>query len=278
MPTLARPDGVEIHFEERGSGPLVVMVSYWSMHPSVYAPLTEELESDRRVVRYDDRGTGRSTRTGPYDLDTAAGDLEALVENLGEPAVLVGTADGPARAIRVAAQRPDLIPGVVAIGAPPFGRAAFADSDTLAASEPVVQALLSQVETDYRGAIRTLVTSTNPQMSEDEVRQRVADQAEHCPVEAAAPRLRAWASDDAKEDSLAVGDRLWVIVSEAMAGGWFPAGGEMAAVVSRGLPEANVVDVEDGMVSRPDLSAAVIRGVPAAAAATAGDPNAVEAR
>jgi pimeloyl-ACP methyl ester carboxylesterase len=263
MPILARPDGVEIHFEERGSGPLVVMVSYWSMHPSVYAPLTEELESDRRVVRYDDRGTGRSTRTGPYDLDTAAGDLEALVENLGEPAVLVGTADGPARAIRVA---------------PPFGRAAFADSDTLAASEPVVQALLSQVETDYRGAMRTLVTSTNPQMSEDEVRQRVADQAEHCPVEAAAPRLRAWASDDAKEDSLAVGDRLWVIVSEAMAGGWFPAGGEMAAVVSRGLPEANVVDVEDGMVSRPDLSAAVIRGVPAAAAATAGNPNAVEAR
>ena len=276
MPTLARPDGVEIHYEERGSGPLVILTSYWSMHPSVFDPLTEELSPHRRVVRYDDRGTGQSTRTGPYDLDTAAGDLEALVEHLGEPAVLVGTADGPARAIRVAARRPELTSGVVAIGGPPFGRAAFSDSDTLAASEPVVQALLSQVETNYRGALRTLVTATNPQMSEDEVRQRVTDQAEHCPGEAAAPRLRSWATDDRKEDSLAVGDRLWVIVSDAMAGGWFPAGAEMAAVVNRVLPEANVVDVEDGMVSRPDLSAAVIRGV-AAAATAASDPNAVEA-
>jgi pimeloyl-ACP methyl ester carboxylesterase len=277
MPTLARPDGVEIHFEERGSGPLVVVVSYWSMHPSVFEPLTHELESDRRVVRYDDRGTGQSTRKGPYDLETAATDLEALVEHLGEPAVLVGTADGPARAIRVAARRPDLVSGVVAIGGPPFGRAAFADSDTLAASEPVVQALLSQVETDYRGALRTLVTATNPQMSEDEVRQRVNDQAGHCPVDAAAPRLRAWASDDRKEDSLAVGDRLWVIVSEAMAGGWFPAGAEIAAVVKRVLPEANVVDAEDGMVSRPDLSAAVIRRAATATPATS-DPGAVQAR
>jgi pimeloyl-ACP methyl ester carboxylesterase len=270
MPSLERPDGVEIHFEERGSGPLVVLVSYWSMHPSVFDPLTKELVGDRRVVRYDDRGTGQSTRTGPYDLDTAAADLEALVEHLGEPAVLVGTADGPARAIRVAVRQPELVPAVVAIGGPPFGRAAFSDSDTLAASEPVVQALLSQVETDYRGGLRTLVTATNPQMSEDEVRQRVADQAEHCPVEAAAPRLHAWASDDRKDDSLAVGNRLWVVVSEAMAGGWFPAGAEMAAVVERVLPEANVVDVEDGMVSRPDLSAAVIRGVTATAAATSG--------
>jgi pimeloyl-ACP methyl ester carboxylesterase len=270
MPCLERPDGVEIHFEERGSGPLVVLVSYWSMHPSVFDPLTKELVGDRRVVRYDDRGTGQSTRTGRYDLDTAAADLEALVEHLGEPAVLVGTADGPARAIRVAVRQPELVPAVVAIGGPPFGRAAFSDSDTLAASEPVVQALLSQVETDYRGGLRTLVTATNPQMSEDEVRQRIADQAEHCPVEAAAPRLHAWASDDRKDDSLAVGNRLWVVVSEAMAGGWFPAGAEMAAVVERVLPEANVVDVEDGMVSRPDLSAAVIRGVTATAAATSG--------
>jgi pimeloyl-ACP methyl ester carboxylesterase len=277
MPTLARSDGVEIHFEERGSGPLVVLACYWSMHPSVFGPLTEELSRDHRVVRYDDRGTGRSTRSGPYDIDTAASDLQALVEELGEPAVLVGTADGPARAIRVGVREPDLVMAVVAVGGPPFGRAAFSDADVLAASEPVVQALLSQVETDYRGALRTVVTATNPQMSEDEVRERVTDQAEHCPVEAAAPRLRAWASDDAKAESLAAGDRLWVIVSDSMSGGWFPAGAEMAAVVERVLPEAHVVDVEDGMVSRPDLTAEVIRGITEAAPAAASGETPVEA-
>lgn len=269
MPSLERPGDVEIYYEEAGSGPLVVLASYFSFHPSVFEPLTAELERDHWVVRYDDRGIGGSTRTGPYDLDTAAEDLEALVEALGEQAVVVGTADGPARAVRVAARRPDLVPAVVAVGGPPFGRGAFSDSDVLASSEPVVQALLSQVETDYRGALRTLVTSTNPQMSEDEVRERVAAQAEHCPVEGAAPRLRAWASDDAKDESLATGDRLWVIVAEALTGGWFPAGAEMAEVVRRVLPEARVVEVSDGMVSRPDETAAVIRGITAAAAADA---------
>jgi pimeloyl-ACP methyl ester carboxylesterase len=269
MPILERPRGVEIHYEEAGSGPLVVLVSYASMHPSAFGPITEELATDHRVVRYDDRGTGQSTRTGPYDLETATADLEILVEELGEPVVLLGTADGPVRAVRVAARRPELVRGVVAIGAAPLGRAAFTDSDTLVTSEPVVQALLSQLETDYRGALRSIVTATNEQMSEDEIRQRVAAQAEHCPVEAAAPRMRDWASADATADSLAVGDRFWVLVSERMAGGWFPAGAEMARVVERVLPEARVVDVSDGMVSRPDETAAVIRGITAAAAADA---------
>jgi pimeloyl-ACP methyl ester carboxylesterase len=269
MPSLDRPGGVEIHYEERGSGPLVVLVSYASMHPSVFGPITAELASDHRVVRYDDRGTGQSTRTGPYDLETATTDLEALVEGLGVPAVLLGTADGPNRAVRVAARRPELVKAVVAVGGAPFGRAAFSDADVLVTSEPVVQALLSQLETDYRGALRSIVTATNSQMSEDEIRERVVAQADHCPVEAAAPRMRDWASDDAREESQAVGDRLWMIVSEAMAGGWFPAGAEMAEVVERVLPEARVVEVSDGMVSRPDETAAVIRGITAAAAADA---------
>ena len=271
MPTLQRPDGAEIHWEQRGSGPAVVIAAYWSMHPSALEPLIDELASDHRVVRYDDRGTGASSRSGPYDLATATDDLEALVEELGEPVVLAGTADGPVRSIHVAARRPDLVTGVVAIGGVPIGRAAFAGSDTLVTSEPVVQALLAQVETDYRGALRSLVTATNEQMSEDEVRERVAAQAEHCPAVAAAPRLRDWAESDTTAESLAVGDRLWALVSEAMTGGWFPAGDEMARFVREFLPEAHVVDVADGWVSRPDETARVIRGITAGTAAITGE-------
>lgn len=276
MPALERPDGVEIHWEERGSGPVVILVSYWSCHPSAFVPIAEELSTDRRVVTYDDRGAGRSTRAGPYDMATASADLAALIAHLGEPVVLAGTADAPSRAVRAAALEPDLVLGVVAVGAPPFRREALGGSDTLVASDTVVEAMLAQVETDYRGALRSLLTSANPQMTEDELRERVAAQAEHCPVEAAAPRMRAWAFDDSSAEALALGDRLWVVVSEEMASGWFPAGAEMAAFVRKTLPEAHVVEVDDGWVSRPDQTAAVIRDV-AATAATAADENALGA-
>ena len=65
----------------------------------------------------------------------------------------------------------------------------------MAASDTVVGALLSMFETDYRGALRSLITSVNPQMSEDEVRRRVQLQAEYQPQEVAVARLRAWVED-----------------------------------------------------------------------------------
>jgi pimeloyl-ACP methyl ester carboxylesterase len=83
-------DGVAIHYEERGSGPLVVIGSYWSMHPPALEPLMSELERDHRVVHYDERGTGESTMAGPYDIATGAADLRALLQALGEPAVIAG--------------------------------------------------------------------------------------------------------------------------------------------------------------------------------------------
>jgi pimeloyl-ACP methyl ester carboxylesterase len=277
MPTLERADGVEIHWEERGSGPVVILVSYWSYHPSAFGPIAAELSTDRRVVTYDDRGVGESTRAGPYDMATASADLAALISHLGEPVVLAGTADAPSRAVRAAAMEPDLVLGVVAVGGPPFRREDLGGSDSLVASESVVEAMLAQVETDYRGALRSLLTAANPQMTEDELRERVAAQVEHCPVEAAAPRIRAWASDDSSAEALSMGDRLWVVVSEQMASGWFPAGAEMATFVSNVLPEAHVVEADDGWMSRPDQTAAVIRGVTATVATGTADEKAVGA-
>ena len=94
MAALRRPDGVEIHREARGEGPLVVIVPYWSMHPSSFEPLLGELAVDHRVVTYHDRGTGASTRRGPYDLDTSAADLEAVIADARGGAVAIAMADG----------------------------------------------------------------------------------------------------------------------------------------------------------------------------------------
>jgi pimeloyl-ACP methyl ester carboxylesterase len=271
MPRLTRDDGIELHYEERGSGPLVVLAAYWSLHPSVFEPIMAELAGDHRVARYDDRGTGLSTHAGPYDLETAAADLAAVIEAAGGPAIVICTADGANRAVRMGSRRPELIEAAVVIGGAPLGREKFAELDVLSASDGVVEALLAQVETDYRGTLRGVLAATNRQMSEDELRERIDAQVEHVPHEAAVPRLRAWAADQPLDDALALGDRLWVLVAENLAGGWFPAGRQMAEVVERELPQARIVEVADGMLSRPDETARVVRRLAADRGVAAAD-------
>ena len=74
-----------------------------------------------RVVLTDLRGHGDSDTTfTTYGDEATAGDLIALVEHLGGPAVLVGNSMGAGAAALVAALRPDLVSGLVLIG--PFMR------------------------------------------------------------------------------------------------------------------------------------------------------------
>src|SRR5436190_18653205 len=107
MAKLRRPDGVELHIDERGEGPPVVFAPYWSGSPSVYEALLSELAGDHRIVSFDARGTGQSTHRGPYDMTTDCADLEAVLERAGGPAVVLSVADGCNRADKVAHARPD---------------------------------------------------------------------------------------------------------------------------------------------------------------------------
>jgi pimeloyl-ACP methyl ester carboxylesterase len=261
MAYVERPDGVRIHWEQRGSGPLVVLAPYAIFHPSVYDPLEAELLPDHRVVRYDDRGTGASDRSGPFDMETGADDLEAVIEEAGAPAVVVALADATHRSARVAARRPDLANALVLIGGSPAGRTRLEGTDAMVASDAVLDAFMSMGETDYRGAIRTAVSAGNPQMSEDEVRERVRLQIDYQPRETIVARWRAWAEDDATEAGRACGERLWILISEGTtgAGGWFPAGGEAMRISRRLFPRAQLEELDDGMISRPDLFAGVVR-------------------
>jgi pimeloyl-ACP methyl ester carboxylesterase len=252
---------VKIHWEERGSGPLVLLAPYANSHPSVYDALEADLLPDHRVARFDDRGTGQSTRVGPYDMETGADDLEAVIEELGGPAVVVALADAVHRGARVAVRRPDLIDALVIPGGTPAGRARLGGSEAMVASDSVVDALMSMGQTDYRGALRTVVSAANPQMSEDEIRERVTAQTDYQPQETVVARWRAWAEDDTTDEGRACGDRLWILYSENMSGGWFPAGEEARRLSERLFPEAHVEEIDDGMISRPDLVAGVVRRI-----------------
>jgi pimeloyl-ACP methyl ester carboxylesterase len=77
--------GVALHVDVSGpaDGRTVVLVNGLTMSVAAWAGLTERLERDHRVVRYDMRGQGLSeSPTGPHRPAQHAADLRALVREL----------------------------------------------------------------------------------------------------------------------------------------------------------------------------------------------------
>jgi pimeloyl-ACP methyl ester carboxylesterase len=259
VPKLRLPDGVELHWEERGEGPLVVGAAPCTSVPTAFQALQDDLARDHCVVVYDPRGTGRSTRSGPYDIPTDAQDLAHLLDELGEPAVIVAFGDALLRAVETSALRSELVRGVVSPGVAALGsgRDYAGVEDGLASSPAVVGALVQLLENDYRAGLRTVVEGGNPQFSPEQVQKRIDEVVANAPLEATLARLRQWGSHDSREAARRLGDRLHVLIF----GGnlWFPP--ELEAVIRRDVPEARIEHVEDGAVSRPDLTASVIRRI-----------------
>jgi pimeloyl-ACP methyl ester carboxylesterase len=127
---LTRPTAsgtARIAYEIRGEGPLVVTVPGMGDLRSADAGLAEALAaSGFRVATLDLRGHGDSD-LGFDELgdEATASDLVALVEELGGPAVLIGTSMGTASALIAAAERPELVRGLVLLS--PFVRNAGGD-------------------------------------------------------------------------------------------------------------------------------------------------------
>jgi pimeloyl-ACP methyl ester carboxylesterase len=260
---ISRPDGVELHVEQRGDGPLVLMAPYWTGVPESVQPFIDEISRDHRVVVYDARATGESTRQGPHDMETGSDDLEAVIDAFGGPAVVVAFADACNRAVRVAARRPELATTVIAPGSIPLGRRALRGFDSLAGSNTVLKALIDTLESYYASGIRNIVTSANPQMSEEEIRERVERLVSYIPRDVSVARLKAWIDDEPQRYAQAIGDRLIVLLVPGAVTPWFPDADQMRHVAAREVPEARIEMLEDGLVSRPDLAAAVVRGVTA---------------
>lgn len=260
MPELERPDGVKIHYEVRGEGPLLALASHWTWTPGVFEGLLAELESTHGVLTYDLRGTGQSSRRGPYDMETDISDLEALLERSGEAVGALGLGDAVNRISKLAARRSDLLVSAICFGAPPVHRHALSGEQALAGSDSVIEAYEEMVSRDYRGALRSTVAATNPQMGEAEQQARVRALVDHVPQEAGIGRLRAWTADDPVEETREIGSRLCVIAPGERAGTiWFPRPEELEPLTKKLFPEARFAVLEEGMVSDPAGAAALIR-------------------
>ncbi len=118
---LDRPDGT-VAVEVTGTGPLVVCVPGMGDLRSTFRALVPALvDAGFRVATMDLRGHGDSTATfAEYGDAATAGDIVALLDHLGTPAVVLGNSMGAGSAVIAASQRPDAVRGLVLVG--PFVR------------------------------------------------------------------------------------------------------------------------------------------------------------
>jgi pimeloyl-ACP methyl ester carboxylesterase len=132
-------NGVRLFYELGGSGhiPLVLVHGSWVSHHSWNAVVPELIESFR-VLTYDRRGHSESERPsaqGSVREDVA--DLAALIEHVGlAPAWVVGNSFGASITLRLAAERPELVRGIIAHEPPLF---------SLLAVDPGLGPLLEEV-------------------------------------------------------------------------------------------------------------------------------------
>ncbi|MBF9133512.1 alpha/beta fold hydrolase [Plantactinospora sp. S1510] len=118
---LRRPEG-RIAYDVQGSGPLVICVPGMAELRQTYRLLVPRLlDAGFRVATIDIRGHGDSDATfTAYDDVALAGDLLALVDELGGPAVVVGNSMGAAAGVIAAAEAPAKVSGLALLG--PFVR------------------------------------------------------------------------------------------------------------------------------------------------------------
>lgn len=257
MPQLSRPDGATIHWVEHGAGPaLVVAHSIVTSTPSAFDALLGDLAADHRVVTWDPRGAGRSSRERPYDVETDTADLIALIEQIGAPVATLSFGWQPLPLV-VATTRRDYVTTALMIGATGF--VANPDPQSLLDSDSVSAAFRQLAKTDPRALERSVMTLGNPQLSEAELHARLEAQLAYRPVEAWLERADSYLAYDSAPACAALGARLWLV--------HWPnplSPGRPMPHLRAELPEAHVVEIEDGPISRPDLTAAVVREATAA--------------
>jgi non-heme chloroperoxidase len=75
---------IELYYEDHGSGSPVVLIHGWPLNGDAWEKQTAALLADGyRVITYDRRGFGRSSRPGlGYNYDTFAADLNVLLNTL----------------------------------------------------------------------------------------------------------------------------------------------------------------------------------------------------
>lgn len=126
MPTCCADDGVRLWFETTGEGPGVPLVLCHG-GPGMWdnlGPLATLVDHDRTVVRWDQRGCGRSEGAdGPFTIAQSMADLDALRRHLGLARwILGGHSWGASLALHAALAQPSVAAGLLYLSGTGLGR------------------------------------------------------------------------------------------------------------------------------------------------------------
>lgn len=116
-----------------GEGPIpIVLVHGLSDTLDSYRTVLTSLSRHQQVYALDLRGHGRSARAASYRMDAYVADLQAFIEErVGAPALLAGHSMGALVGLRLAAQRPDLLRGLLLEDPPLYRTTVQAFGETL---------------------------------------------------------------------------------------------------------------------------------------------------
>ena len=220
MAKVEVPDGTTISWREHGSGPGVLVAGIAYGYPEMFQGLVDDLAADHRVVVPDLRGTGDSSRQGPYEMASTWPTWQRCSSSRWGD-VAIGLGDGALRAVELAAARPDLVERSCCPATPRSSGGSCRTAAGLSGSGSVLSALVRLLETDYRSAIRTIVSTGSPELGEAGIRERVDRVVANCSHEAALARIAQLDRVDAGDAAQALGDRLWILHHPQNP--WFPA-------------------------------------------------------
>jgi len=109
--------GARLHYEIRGSGPLVLVIGS-PMASAEFAPLADALAGDHTVVTYDPRGYANSPvddPAAPSGVEERADDVAAILDDLcAESADVFGSSGGAVTGLALVTQHPGRVRTLVA--------------------------------------------------------------------------------------------------------------------------------------------------------------------
>lgn len=169
QPSFVEVNGRTIHVWREGDGPPVVLLHGFGDDGACWgATAGTFVDAGRSVLALDTAGHGRTAlpEGEPFTAERRARDTVAVMDHLGiDQAALVGHSMGALTAMLVAADRPDLVTGVL-LEDPPLPDGPFdPDADSTNALEPWI----ADVQQLDQPALLDRCRSENPTWSEAEV-------------------------------------------------------------------------------------------------------------